>query len=328
MRWSASTVGSARTAAPHHTMAGVSMLWVCLVGACLVMPTASGAQTSDVPRTAWGVPDLSGYWEYRTITPLQRPADLADTAVLTPAEAAAYLPQRLAAIGRERDLQLNADWWEPGGLTDLRTSLISEPSTGRLPALTDAARHRVRTLGIRSRLRAADGPEDRERYERCIMGRTVPLIAVAPNRLTQIFQTSDHVAILHEQNSDLRLIRLDGGPRLAEPIRQWQGHSRGHWDGDTLVVDTANFNGQWTLSGAGANMRLVERFTLIDAETLEYEVRVDDPESFAGPWTVSFPITRATGPLYENACHEGNHSMPLILSGARAQERAPVVVPR
>ena len=248
--------------------------------------------------------------------------------MLTPEEAAAYLPQRLAAIGRERDLQLNADWWVPGGLTDLRTSLISDPPTGRLPALTDAARQRARTLGIQLRLRAADGPEDRERYERCIMGRTVPLIAVAPNRLTQIFQTPDHVAILHEQNSDLRLIGLDGGPRLAEPIRQWQGHSRGHWDGDTLVVDSANFNGQWTLSGTGANMRLVERFTLTDAQTLEYEVRVDDPESFAEPWTVSFPITRATGPLYENACHEGNHSMPLILNGARAHERAEESVPR
>ena len=328
MRWSALAVGSARTADPKRVTAGISMRTVCVVGTCLLLPTASTAQTADVPRTAWGVPDLSGYWEYRTSTPLQRPEALAGKAVLTPEETAAYLPERLAAIGRERDLQLNADWWEPGGLTDSRTSLITDPPDGRLPALTDAARHRARTLGIRSRLRTADGPEDRERYERCIMGRTVPLMAAAPNRLAQIFQTPDHVVILHEQNSDVRVIRLDGGPRLAEPIRQWQGDSRGHWDGDTLVVDTANFNGQWTLSGAGANMRLVERFTVTDTGTLEYEVTIDDAESFAGPWTVSFPITRATGPLYENACHEGNHSMPLILGGARAQERAAEVLPR
>jgi hypothetical protein len=298
------------------------MLRTYLIGACLLLPTVLVAQTADVPRTVWGVPDLSGYWEYRTITPLQRPQALADKAVLTPEKAAAYLPLRYAAIGRERDLQLNADWWEPGGLTDLRTSLIVDPPDGRLPSRTDAARQRARTLGINSRSRAADGPEDRERYERCIMGRTVPLLAQAPNKLAQIFQTPGYVAILHEQNSDLRLVRLDGGAPLATPIRQWQGHSRGHWEGDTLVVETANFNGQWTLSGTGANMRLVERLTVTDTGTLAYEVTVEDAESFASPWTVSFPITRATGPLYENACHEGNHSMPLILSGARAEERA------
>ena len=299
------------------------MVRVSLVGICLLFPTASAAQTADVPRTAWGAPDLSGYREYRTSTPLQRPEALADKAVLTPEELATYLPERLAAIGRERDLQLNADWWEPGGLTNGRTSLITDPPpNGRLPARTDAARHRARTLGIASRRRSADGPEDRERYERCIMGRTVPLIAVAPNRLAQIFQTPDHVIILHEQNWDVRVIRLDGGQRLAEPIRQWQGDSRGRWDGDTLVGETANFNGKWTLSGAGAHMRLVERFNVMDSDTLAYEVTVEDAESFAGPWTVAFPITRAIGPLFENACHEGNHSMPLILNGARAEERA------
>jgi hypothetical protein len=298
------------------------MLRVCLAAICLLLPAASVAQTVDLPRTAWGAPDLSGYWEYRTTTPLQRPEALAGKAVLTPEELAAYLPERLAAIGRERDLQLNADWWEPGGLTDGRTSLIIDPPDGRLPTRTEAARERARTLGIALRRRSADGPEDRERYERCIMGRTVPLMAVAPNRIAQIFQTPDHIVILHEQNWDVRVIRLGDGPRLAEPIRQWQGHSRGHWEGDTLVVETANFNGQWTLSGAGPNMQLVERFTVRDAGTLDFEVTVDDTESFAVPWTVTFPITRAIGPLFENACHEGNYSMPLILNGARAQERA------
>ena len=297
------------------------MLRVCLAAICLLLPAASVAQTVDLPRTPWGVPDLSGYWEYRTTTPLQRPEALAGKAVLTPEELAAYLPERLAAIGRERDLQLNADWWEPGGLTDGRTSLIIDPPDGRLPTRTEAARERARTLGIALRRRSADGPEDRERYERCIMGRTVPLMAVAPNRIAQIFQTPDHIVILHEQNWDVRVIRLGDGPRLAEPIRQWQGHSRGHWEGDTLVVETANFNGQWTLSGAGPNMQLVERFTVRDTGTLDFEVTVDDTESFAGPWTVTFPITRAIGPLFENACHEGTYSMPLILNGARAQER-------
>lgn len=302
-----------------------SRLLFCIA---LWLPAAVAAQSVDPPRTAWGQPDLSGYWEYRSTTPLQRPQSLAGKTVLTQEEITAYLMERHASIGRERDLQLNADWWEPGELTDGRTSLVVAPQDGRLPKSTSAARHRQQVLGLASRLRPADGPEDRERYERCIMGRTVPLLAVAPNRLAQIFQTADYLAILHEQNFDLRLIPLDGRPRLAGSVRQWQGYSRGYWEGETLVVETGNFNGAWTLQGTGPNMRVVERFRVRNANTLDYEFTVDDAESFAGPWTVAFPIGRATGPVYENACHEGNHSMPLILRGARAEEsRLEKVIP-
>ena len=287
----------------------------------LTSPVPALAQEADAPLTSRGVPDLGGYWEYRSTTPLERPAALAGREVLTPEEEAAYLVGRHAAIGRERDLQLNADWWQPGGLTDGRTSLIVDPPDGRLPARTAAGLERARTLGIASRLRSADGPEDRERYERCIMGRTVPLLAVSPNRLTQIFQTPDYVAILHEQNSDLRIIPLDGRSQLPAGVRQWQGSSRGRWEGDTLVVETIGFNGVWTIAGSGPNARYVERIRLEGADRLHYEFTAHDPESFAGPWTVTFPITRARGPVFENACHEGNYSMPLILGGARAEER-------
>ena len=292
-----------------------------IVALLLITPVSAAAQAPDAPRTPWGAPDLSGYWEYRSTTPLERPAALAGRSVLTPAEESAYLTERHAAIGRERDLQLNADWWQPGGLTDGRTSLIVDPPDGRVPARTPDGRERARTLGIAIRLRSADGPEDRERYERCIMGRTVPLMAVSPNRLAQIFQTPDYVAILHEQNSDLRIIPLDGRPPLDASMRQWQGSSRGRWEGDTLVVETGGFNGAWTIQGSGANARYVERIRFSDADTLHYEFTAHDPESFAGPWTVMFPITRAAGPVFENACHEGNYSMPLILRGARAEER-------
>ena len=293
-----------------------------LVGLLVLTPAAfAAAQTAEVPHTAWGAPDLGGYWEYRSTTPLERPAELAGRTTLTPEEEADYLVERHAAIGRERDLQLNADWWQPGGLTDGRTALIVDPPDGRLPERTPAGRDRVRRLDVGFRARTADGPEDRERYERCIMGRTVPLMAVSPNRLAQIFQTPDYVAILHEQNSDLRIIPLDGRRRPAAPVRQWQGASRGRWEGDTLVVETVGFNGKWTLRGAGPNVRYVERFRRAGAHALEYEFTAHDAESFAAPWTVAFPITRATGPLFENACHEGNYSMPLILRGARAQER-------
>ncbi len=292
-----------------------------MLGALLLIPVVSGAQARGVPYTP-SVPDLSGYWEYRTTTPLQRPEAFAGKPVLTPEEESAYLERRHAVIGRERDLQLNADWWEPGGLTSGRTSLIVDPPDGRIPALTEAARERVRRLAVGFRQRIADGPEDRERYERCIMGRTIPLMAAAPTRLAQIFQTPDYIAILHEQKSELRIIPLDGSPAPAEANRQWQGHSRGRWDGDTLVVEISGFNGRWTLQGAGPNARFVERFSVTNGDTLRYEVTVDDPASFAGPWTVQFPLTRAVGPLYENACHEGNRSMPLILNGARAEDAA------
>lgn len=287
----------------------------------LVCAAPSGAQTAGTPRTAWNTPDFSGYWEYRSSTPLQRPATLADKPVLTPEEAAAYLPQRLIDIGAERDLQLNADWWEPGGLTDDRTSMIVDPPDGRLPTMTADARHRDQTIGLRSRSRPADGPEDRERYERCIMGRTVPLMAVAPNRLAQFFQTPDHLVILHEQNWDTRVIRISDSPHPADDVRQWQGDSRAHWDGDTLVIQSANFNGAWTLNGTGRDMRVEERIAIGDDGTLDYRFTIDDPASFAAPWTVAFPITPARGPLFENACHEGNYSMPLILTGARAEDR-------
>ncbi len=293
----------------------------CVVGALLLISAASGAQTRGVPDTP-SVPNLSGYWAYRTTTPLQRPEAFAGKPVLTPEEEAAYLERRHASIGRERDLQLNADWWEPGGLTNGRTSLIVDPPDGRIPPLTTAAQGRVRRLAVPLRERIADGPEDRERYERCIMGRTIPMMAAAPARLAQIFQTPDHVAILHEQKSELRIILLGGRPAPAEMVRQWQGHSRGHWDGETLVVEITGFNGRWTLQGAGPDVRFVERFSVDDGDTLRYEVTVDDPASFAGPWTVQFPLTRAVGPVYENACHEGNRSMPLILRGARAADAA------
>ncbi len=292
---------------------------VLLSAVLLIAAMPLRTQSPDVPRTLWGTPDLSGIWEYRTTTPLQRPAEFGDRAVLTAEEVAEYLPRRLADIGHERDLQLNADWWQPGDLTDGRTSLIVDPPNGRLPERSEAALERARTLGLASRLRPADGPEDRERYERCIMGRTVPLLAVAPPRLLQLFQNEDHLIILHEQKSDIRIIPIDGPAAPADAVRLWSGRSRGRWEGDTLVVETSHLNGAWTVNGTSANMRVEERFART-VDGIDFAFTITDPESFAAPWSVEFPITPGTGPLFENACHEGNYSMPLILRGARVEE--------
>ena len=303
---------------------------LALAGVLLAPLAAAGQPGQDAaatPRTPWGAPDFSGYWEYGTTTPLQRPPELAGKAVLTPEEARAYLVGRYASIGHERALQLNADWWVPGDLTNGRTALIVDPPDGRIPQRTAAGAARLEALAPPLRSRKADGPEDRERYERCIMGRSIPMEARPAPRLAQVFQTPDQVVFLNEQNYERRFIPLTGAPPLASSIRQWRGEARGRWDGDVLVVETTNFNGKWTIHGAGPDVRLVERLAFSDPDTLQYEFTVHDPASFTAPWTVQFPITRATGPLYEFACHEGNHSMPLILRGARAQEAAARDVP-
>ena len=282
---------------------------------------AANAQPDDanaVPRTRWGDPDLQGIWFYQTQTPLERPEAFADRAVLSPEEAAAYVAEQHATLERG---QTRGDWLILTGLTSNRTSRIVDPPNGRLPARTPAAQYRADTDGNLWVERGADGPEDRERWERCIMGRSIPFRARPFEQRMQIFQAPDYVA-LKDELGELRLVPLAAGAPFPESIWQWGGRSRGHWEGDTLVVETTNFNGKWSLEGAGQNMRLVERFSRNAAGTLDYEYTVHDPESFASPWTVTFPFTEDPGPIYEVACHEGNRSMPLILSGARAEGRA------
>ena len=153
------------------------------------------------------------------------------------------------------------------------------------------------------------------------MGRSVPFLGLFFDQRMQIVQTRDFVA-LKDEFGELRLVPLTDRARLPESIRQWVGQSRGYWDGDTLVIETTHFNGKWSLAGAGPNMRLVERFAQAAPGTLDYQYTVHDPESFVSSWTATFPFTPDPGPVYDWSCHEGNHSMALILSSARAEERA------
>ncbi len=282
-----------------------------------VVRAAEGAQTSadtSTPiRTPWGEPDLQGVWSYSTITPLERPRNLAEKQVLTEEEAA-----RLEADTARRRVN-DRYWWDRGTqvVEDRRTSLIVDPPNGRVPPLTPEGRQRVAA----GRVRGTDGPEQRSLSERCIT-RTLPRLPALYNNNVQIFQAPGYVVILMEMIHDARIIPLDGRPHLGRDIRQWHGDSRGRWEGDTLVVDTTNFTDQTNFRGSAENLHLVERFTRVDADTVLYEFTVDDPTTFTRPWTAAIPMTKTEGPVYEYACHEGNDAMGGMLSMARTLEKA------
>ena len=303
-----------------------------------VPATAQGDVAADgwtPPRTADGRPDLQGVWDYRTMTPLERPDDLAGKQFFTDEEAAAF--ERESVERRHKDrrtadgLSAAADvanaynefWWDYGKkLTrDKRTSLIVDPPDGRIPR-TEAAEERAAARREARRNRGpAAGPEDRGLWERCIT-RSVPRLSGAYNNNFQLFQSADHVVILNEMIHEARIVPLDGRPHIGPQIGQWLGDSRGRWEGDTLVIDTTNFTDKTNFRGSGRTLHLVERFTRVDPATLLYQVTIEDPTTFAAPWTFVLPATRNASPIYEYACHEGNYGMFNLLAGARAEDAA------
>jgi hypothetical protein len=279
--------------------------------------------------------DLQGFWTNGTLTPLERPPELAGKEFFTPAEAAEYEKQgreRNNADRRDRsaddDLAIgyNAVWWERGThvVSTRRTSLLVDPADGRIPPLTPAAQKKAADRAEARRLHPADGPENGSLADRCIVRGTAgpPMLPAGYNNNYQILQTPDHVVILIEMIHDARIISLDGRPHLGQKIRHWLGDSRGRWEGNTLVVETTNFTDKTNFRGSGENLRVVERFTRVDDSTLLYQFTVEDPQSFARPWSGEIPMKRAEGPLYEYACHEGNLSMENILTIARDEEKA------
>ena len=278
-----------------------------LVTVVLLLPLSSAAQVtgdSGIPRTPWGVPDLQGIWDNRTITPLERPRQFSGQETLTAAEAAAY--EARTAEQRVGDRY----YWDRGTRTvaDRRTALISDPADGRVPPLTPAGQRRFEA-GRRQSVGAAD---ERNPSERCIT-RTVPRLPGLYNNNYQIFQTPGHVVIFMEMIHDARIIPLDTRPPLPDGVRQWNGDSRGRWDGDTLVIETTHFTGKTNFRGSADNLHLVERLTRIDADTIDYRFTVTDPTTWTRPWTARIPLNRNDGPLYEYACHEGNDGLAGIL---------------
>ena len=284
-----------------------------------------GAQSSESARTPWGDPDLQGIWSYASLTPLQRPTDLGDREFFTPEEAAA----RNAATSVDRPPRpgdtgtYNALWFDRGTIDpSLRTSLIVDPPDGRLP-LRPETEERLAAQRQYVRLHPADSWLDRSPWDRCITYHGVPPVSTGYNNTYQIVQAPGYVAILVENIHDVRIIPLDGRPRLNDTIRQWNGDSRGHWEGDTLVVETANYHDQTRLRfPSSPQTRAVERFTRVNDDLIDYQFTIEDPSVYTRTWTVVRPMSQMPDyRIYEYSCHEGNYALSNILSGERQRER-------
>ena len=338
-------------------------MWQCTVKVSILILVVLGAGTTfgqdanwTTPRTAAGQPDLQGVWDFRTLTPLQRPEDRGDQAVLT-AEEAAEIEARAAqsAIDADQPSEVRTEplpvgapvggynnfWFDRGAgvVDDNRTSLIVSPENGRVPALQPGVEMVTLSLGedlpgtrpvrVRAAGIGADHWEDRGLAERCLLGFNSgpPIVPAGYNQNFQIFQTSEHVVILHEMVHDARVVPLDGRPHLPASMQQWMGDSRGYWEGDTLVVESRNFTDKTSsfspsvtmAAGNGTTLNLTERFTRVADDTLLYEFAVDDMMTFTAPIVAQIPMKRGEL-MFEYACHEGNYGLPNILAGARQEE--------
>jgi hypothetical protein len=304
--------------------------------------TQPGAKSWTSPRTPDGQPDLQGIWTNATLTPLERLPEFAGKEYLTPQEAAEHTKRTLARVDRDNrgggaaaDLgrAYGSEWWDADAkiVPMTRTALITDPADGRIPPLTPAAEKRLADARAERQLHPADGPEDRPLMDRCLWWPAVgpPMLPSFANNSPyhtlisnyQFMQVPGYVVIVNEILHLTRLIPLDGRPHLSPKIRQWMGDSRGRWEGQTLIVDTTNFTAKSQFRGSGESLHLVERFTRTAADTLLYEFTVDDPSSFVRPWSARITMIPSQGPIYENACHEGNYGLAFILGTARWEER-------
>ena len=369
---------------PNRYVIATSVLAAVIVAGVWLMrkPAAASAPgtadaTSTVPRTPWGAPDLSGIWNGKSSTPLERPAKFADREFLTDEDIAALDRERGSERGRDVRAKKGTEADVEGAYNNIfstaldakyvrtkRSSLIVDPPDGKIPARTPEGQKRRDLLRRRAgrspeaaeealtafgegvtklpynvdvicssintqkgaeSCRPVDNPEDLPGIERC-MGVTVPCIN-GNCSMNRIVQGPDSVMIYYEQGHGggaYRVIPLNGQPHPPSHLREWMGHSTGHWEGDTLVVETTNFTARTGFQGASENLRLTERFTRASADMILYRITLDDPASFARPWTIEVPLTLEDNKknlIFESACYEGNYSLTSMLAGARKLER-------
>ena len=311
--------------------------------------TKSAKQTWTAPRTADGHPDLHGVWANNIATPLERPKELEGRALLTDPEVAALKKKAHELFGGGDsdaafgDTVYRTVWANVKGTTsgfksvdgetgdyssvwtverewENRTSLITDPTDGRIPAMTPEGQKRRAANGFEY-TRRADGPEGRALQERCITYGS-PQLTAGYQSYSQIVQTSNAIAFETEMIHDVRIIPLDGRPHLPSSVQLWMGDSRGRWEGDTLVVDTTNYKPASFMGASSEKLHVIERFTRTGPETLQYEITIHDPETWTKPWSLMIPLRHTSDQIYEYACQEGNIGLEGILAGARAEERA------
>jgi len=296
--------------------------------------------SAQQPKKPAAHPDLQGYWTNATFTPLERPAELANKEFFTKAEAAEFDRKRLERENAQskEDIHYDNALWQTetwGRVESRRTSIVFDPPNGKLPELSPEGKVKAVANAEAARRRAsADSAQDRSLAERCITwgNEGPPMLGSTYNANLQIVQTSTQLVIAHEIGHANRLIPLDGRPHLSPSIHQLGGDSRGHWEGDTLVVDSTNFTDQTNFRGppstarqdifSDSNLHVVERFTLTDPDTITYRFTVTDPTVWTKPWSGELLMKRTKGPIYEYACHEGNYGLANILAGARAAEKS------
>lgn len=318
-------------ARPSGVLAGAVAVAVLLT----LSPAALAQSASeDTKMTTWGEPDISGVFTQSQVVPLERPRELGEQEFYTPEAAAARAEQRLTPNdepeerqrGTRADVHYDFDQFglsqHQGAVAEnLRTSIVTTPSNGRIPELVDAAVERREARGAENRGREFDGPENRSLTERCIVwsSTVAPILPGGYNSNMQIAQSPGYV-IIQAEMGDPRVIPTDGRENITDDIRQWNGSSTGHWEGDTLVIETTNFREEVAWRGASENVTVTERLRRVDEDTVEYSFLVEDPETWAEPWGGVYPLDPLGGLIYEYACHEGNYGIANILAGQRAEE--------
>ena len=295
----------------------------------------NAAAASAIPRTAEGKPDMQGYWTNQTFTPLERPAQFKDKAMFTAEEAAAWAKRgidnivdqpRGDEVKSDADIHYDDAIWMLEGYPKgamLRTSIITDPADGRIPPMnTEGQKRAQQRAAARKLVGAFDSAQARGLSERCIYWahEGPPLLPTGYNSNLQIVQAPQNFVVIPEMMPVARVVPLDGRPQVGSAVRAYRGDSRGRWEGDTMVIETTNYSEKTAWRGASENLKVTERFTMVNKDTIRYQFTVEDPSTWTRPWSGEYEMTRIAGPLFEYACHEGNYGIATILRGARQAE--------